>query len=188
MFLYDNITISGGVAVGATTLMENLKAYLEPYGWKFTSTGKIIREYTKENVLPSATLVSDDFDRRIETRVAETLKNEAHWVVEGWLSGFVAREYPRVLRVLLHCSEEAVRVDRVMNRDKLPASEAKHFIRLREEKNIKKWKRIYGNYDFFSKKYYHVVIDTYSSGPFETVGKVLDVLGYKNIPTPQETT
>ena len=35
-------------------------------------------------------------------------------------------------------------------------------------------------YDFFDPKYYHLVIDTYSSGPNETVGIVLDKLGFTN--------
>lgn len=177
-FKFDNIAISGGVAVGTTTLMENLKPYLEPYGWKFKSTGNFVREYTKENILPLATLVSEDFDRQIEKKVYETFLHEKHWTIEGWLAGFVARELKNTLRVFIYCSEEAIRIDRLANRDRLSVGEAKQFVKLREEKNIKKWKKIYGNYNFFDKKYYHLVIDTYSSGQHQTVGKVLDALGY----------
>ncbi len=177
---YENIAISGGVAVGTTTLMENLKPYLEPYHWQFKPVGQFVREYTKENVLPLASLVSDDFDREIERKVFETLRNEKHWVVEAWLSGFMSRDLTNTLRILLYCSENSLRVDRLANRDRVSVDEAKKFLKLREEKNIKKWQRIYGNYDFFNKKYYHLVIDTYSSGQHETVGKVLDALGYKH--------
>ena len=67
-FKFDNIAISGGVAVGTTTLLDNLKPYLEPYGWKFSSTGNFVREYTKENILPLATLVSEEFDKEIEKK------------------------------------------------------------------------------------------------------------------------
>lgn len=177
---FENIAISGGVAVGTTTLMENLKPYLEPYNWKFKPVGQFVREYTKENVLPLASLVSDDFDREIERKVFETLRNEKNWVVEAWLAGFMSRDLTNTLRILLYCSENSLRVDRLANRDKVSVEEAKKFLKLREEKNIKKWQRIYGNYDFFNKKYYHLVIDTYSSGQHETVGKVLDALGYKH--------
>jgi len=53
-------------------------------------------------------------------------------------------------------------------------------VKEREEDNIKTWKKLYGDYEFFDPKYYHLVIDTFSSGPLETVGKVLDRLGFKN--------
>lgn len=177
-FKFRNISISGGVAVGTSTLMNNLRPYLEPYDWKFKSTGQFVREYTKENVLPLATLVSDDFDRQIEQKVFETLRDENKWVVEGWLAGFVARELDDVLRVLLVCSEMSLRVDRVANRDKVTVAEAKKFIKMREDKNFEKWERVYGKHEFFDPKHYHLVIDTYSTGQLEVVGKVLDKLGY----------
>lgn len=186
-FKFTNITISGGIGVGTTTLMKNLQPYLESYGWKFKSTGQFIREYTKENLLPTATLVSDDFDRDIEKKAYETLKNEKNRVIEAWLGGFVARGLPHVLRVLLTCSKEDIRVDRIANRDNISIAQAKENIKKREEENFKKWRRIYGDYNFFDQKFYSVVIDTYESGPLETVGKVLDVLGYKNSHLPIHT-
>lgn len=177
---YTNITISGGVAVGASTLASNLKPYLEPLGWNFKSTGQFIREYTKENVLPLATLVSDDFDREIEKKAHEALQNEKNIVLEAWLSGFIARDMKHVLKILLICSENSLRVDRVINRDKISVDDAKKFIKTREEENFKKWKRIYGDHDFFDPTYFDLVIDTYSSGQLETVGKVLDKLGFNH--------
>lgn len=175
---YDNITISGGVAVGTTTLMENLKPYLKPQGWKFTSTGAIIRKYMKENIMPIASLVSDEYDRAIEKKALGVLKDEKHWVIEAWLAGFVARDLPKTFRILLTCSHDVLRVDRVVNRDQVDIADAKKFIKEREEDNFLKWKKIYGDYNFFDSKYYSIVIDTYSSGQLETVGKVLDAMGY----------
>lgn len=179
-FKFKNISISGGIAVGTTSLMNNLKPYLEPHGWNFKSMGQFVREQTKENILPVATLVTDDFDRQIEAKVYETLKNEKNWIIEAWLAGFMARELDNTLRILLVCSDQALRVDRLANRDKITIHEAIKNIKLREETNIEKWKRLYGDYNFFDPKYYHLVIDTYSSGQMETVGKVLDKLGYNN--------
>ncbi|OGK56112.1 hypothetical protein A3J15_01825 [Candidatus Roizmanbacteria bacterium RIFCSPLOWO2_02_FULL_38_10] len=176
---FDNITISGGVAVGTTTLLNNLKPYLEPSGFKFRSTGQFIRKYTKENVMPVATLVSDDFDRKIEAEVKKLLAEEKGWAIEGWLAGFVAKEFDNCLRILLICSADAVRIDRVVNRDKVSFHEAKDYLTKRERENFNKWKKIYGEVDFFNESWYHLVIDTLSSGPLETVGKVLDKIGYK---------
>ena len=99
-------------------------------------------------------------------------------VYEAWLSGFMARETPKTLRVLLICSNFGIRIDRVSNRDMLTMKEAKHFIQIRERQNITKWKKIYGEYDFWDPKYFHVIIDTAKCGPMETVGIVLDKLGY----------
>jgi cytidylate kinase len=176
---YNNITISGGVAVGKNTLKDNLRPYLEPLGWKFTSGGQLLRDFTKEYVLPNASLVDDDFHHKLDERTKKLLTEEGHYVIEAWLSGFMAKDLDNTLRILLMCGNDALRIDRVANRDKVTIQQAKEYIKRREEDNFKEWKRIYGDHNFFDPQYYHLVIDTYSSGPHETVGKVLDKLGYK---------
>jgi cytidylate kinase len=90
----------------------------------------------------------------------------------------MTQQIEKVLKVLLICSDDAIRVDRIVNRDNISVEEAKHWIKQRETENITQWKKLYGNYDFWGSKYYNLVIDTYASGPLETVGKVLDKLGY----------
>jgi len=178
-FLYQNITISGGVAVGKNTLFDNLKPYLEPKGFTFRTTGQILRDYTQENVMPVASLVEDDFHRHIEKKTESLLKNEKQWVIEGWLAGFVAREIKSVLKVLLICSSHDILVDRVVNRDKVAVQKAESLITKRENENFNTWKKIYGDFNFFDPDIYDLVVDTRESGPLETVGKVLDCLGYK---------
>ncbi len=177
---FENITISGGVSVGKNTLMDNLKPILSPLGWKFTSGGQILRDYAKEYVQPLASLAGKEFHEQIEKRTRRLLTEHGHYVIEAWLSGFVGRDLKNTLRVLLVCSDNALRVDRVVNRDKVTVEQAKHLIREREEINFKEWQRYYGKYNFFDPQYYQLVIDTYSCGPMETVGKVLDKLGYHN--------
>jgi cytidylate kinase len=176
---FENITISGGVAVGKNTLKDNLMPHLEPLGWKFTSGGQLLRDFTKEYVQPLASLVDDDFHHKLDQRTLDLLTMEKHYVIEAWLSGFVARELDNTLRVLLICRNDALRVDRVANRDKVSIQEAKDFIHQREEDNFKEWKRIYGDYNFWDEKYFHLVIDTYECSPQETVDKVLEKLGMK---------
>lgn len=178
-FKFRNITISGGVAVGKNTLLENLKPYLIPYNFKFTSGGQILRDYLKEYIHPLASLAPEEIHHQIDQRTIKLLK-EGGWVIESWLAGFMARESPDTLRVLLICSNQALKIDRVANRDKVTIEKAKKLVKEREEENFKTWKKIYGDYDFFSPQYYHLIIDTYSSGPLETVGKVLDFLGFNN--------
>lgn len=176
---YDNLTISGGPAVGKDTLKDNLKAYLEPLGWKFRNIGDIHRQYLKDNVMPEAVKVTDEFDRKIEDQVEKILRTEKHNVISAWLSGFVARDIPTTLRVLLVCHDNALRVDRIANRDKVTIEEAKQFIKKREEGNIEKYKRLYGDHDFWNPAYYNLVIDTYAYGQIETTDKVLAALGYE---------
>ncbi len=175
---YDNITISGGVAVGKNTLRDNILNYLEPYGWKFKSAGQIVRDFTKEKKMPLASLVTDDFNRKIESEVRHILENQKNWLIEAWLGGFIARDLKNTLRILLVCSHNELRVDRVANREKVTIIEAKHLIKHREEENFEKYKKLYGDYNFWDPKYYNLIIDTYSSGQLETVGKVLDAIGY----------
>ncbi len=175
---YRNLTISGGVSTGKNTLLNNLKPNLEPLGWKFTSGGQLLRDFTKEYVQPLASLADTDFHNKLDERTKRLLTKEGNYVIEAWLAGFMARDLKDTLRVLLVCNSDALRVDRVANRDRISVEDAKKFIKEREEINFKEWKRIYGDFNFFDSKYYHLVIDTYSSGPLETVGKVLDKLGY----------
>lgn len=178
---YNNITISGGVAVGKNTLLNNLKPYLKPLGWKFTSGGQILRNYLKDNLHPLASRAKKEIHYQIDNRTKKLLE-EGHYVIESWLAGFMARNRQDTLRILLVCSDLAIKIDRVVNRDKISVEQAKIFIKEREENNLKTWQKIYGPYNFLDPNagYYDLVIDTYSSGPLETVGKVLDKLGYQH--------
>jgi len=85
-----------------------------------------------------------------------------------------------VLKGLVVCSEYAVRVDRVVNREKITVDQAKDWMRNREEENIPTWQRLYGNHDFWDPKFFDVVVDTYKTGPNESMGIVLDKLGFKH--------
>ncbi len=175
---FENITISGGVASGKNTLLDNLKPFLRPLGWKFTSGGQILRDYLKEYVQPLADAASPEVHHQIDNRTRRLLTQEGPYVIESWLAGFIAKDLKNTLRILLICSNDAVRIDRVVNRDRVTIKDAKKFIKEREDINFKEWHKIYGNFNFWDKKYFHLIIDTYSSGPLETVGKVLDKLGY----------
>lgn len=175
---YRNITVSGGIATGTSTLARKLAETLD---WKRINAGDIQREYDRERGasehFSGSDTRSDEHERAIETMTQQKLVKESNLVYEAWLSGFVARDIKDVLKVLLVC-DDALRVDRVVNRDKMTVADAKKQIESREQGNIKKWKEIYGDFNFWDPKYYDLVIDTYSSGPNETVGKVLDKLGY----------
>ena len=104
---YRNITISGGVAVGKNTLHTNLKTYLKPQGWIFTSGGKILRDFSHEYVQPVASLVSDEFHQKLDERTKNLLEKGAY-VIEAWLAGFMSKDREDTLRVLLRCQNDAL--------------------------------------------------------------------------------
>lgn len=171
------ITVSGKIAVGTTTLAKNLSKTLS---WKHINVGGIQREFDRKHKInenkQGALARTDAHEQSMEKMTMDILKKNKNIVYEAWLSGFISREIPDILRVLLVCSHEDIRIDRVVNRENITVEEAKIWMKQREEENINKWKKLYGNYDFWDPKYYNLVIDTYSSGPMQTVGKVLDSL------------
>lgn len=178
---YRLITVSGKIAVGTTTLTKNL---VNSLGWKHINIGAIQRKYDRQNRLHEnkmgALSRTDDHEKEIDAMTEQMLENEKEIIYEAWLSGFFARNYPDVLRVLLVCSHDDIRVDRVANRESISVDEAKDWIKQRESENTEKWKRLYGKYDFWDRKYFNLIIDTYKTGPLETLGKVLDEIGYEH--------
>ncbi|HZZ98332.1 MAG TPA: AAA family ATPase [Candidatus Saccharimonadia bacterium] len=199
---YRNVTISGLPGNGSTTLLKLLKEKLSSENWKGFSGGEFMRDYaTKKGLFDpktnkfhhDATVYGEDFDREVDFGMREKLEKENHWILESWLSGFFAQQVPGVLKVLLICSEDAVRIDRIVNRDKVSIAEAKSHIMERTDKNLGKWSRMYAKQwqdwvvkpgtvsasspiDFWLPDLYDVVIDTYSSSREETLEKVVQAL------------
>lgn len=176
---WQNITISGRVASGATTLSRSLAQKL---GWKLINGGEIYREYAKKNGIPleRTTKTSDNYHLELDNFIKEKLKKEKQLIVESWLSGFDAQGIASVFKVFVTCSDDAVRIDRVANRDKMTIEEAKEHLKIREEENLAKWEKLYQTKDFWNPNLYDLVINTYSSGPEETLDLVLQAIGYNN--------
>lgn len=186
---YQSIAVSGKPGVGRTTLFNNLKKVLAPLGFEFFSGGEWSRQYAIEHGLHNpnnkshhdATVYGDEIDHQIDVSIREKLEKSGNFVVESWIAGWNMRGLPYVLKVLLIC-DDALRIDRIVNRDQMTVEEAKEMIKNREEKNLSKWTRIYkvASTDFWETKYYDLVINTYSHGPTETLDIVLQALGYYN--------
>jgi len=183
---YSSIAISGRPGAGRSTLLKNLKPIVEALGWEIFSGGDWARKFAIENGKHKvddtkhhvATDYSDDIDHQIDVAMREKLNNpDTHVAVESWIAGWNMRGLPHVLKVLLMC-DDALRIDRVVNRDNLSVEGAKTHLRDREDANIGKWKRMYGVTDYWDPKYYDLVINTYSHGPKETLNLVLQALGY----------
>lgn len=201
-YKYRNITISGLPGCGSTTLLKLLKEELGPEGWQGFSGGEFMREYAKEKGLfqeqagmhHDSRHYEDDFDRQVDMGMREKLETQHNWVIESWLSGFLAQGVDGVLKVLMVCSDDAVRIDRVVNRDQVSVEEAKTNMRDRYNANLAKWSRMYKDnwndwvvkagkvsaddpIDFWRPDLYDLVIDTYSTNKQETLNKVLNAIG-----------
>ena len=183
-----HIAISGSVCSGKGTLARNLKPYLEPLGWKFFSGSAFAHSFAPQ--FYDAQIVqnrhhhtaqdySDETDRQIDQKMRDIFMHETHQVIESWISGYNARGISGVLKVLLTCSHPDVVVERIMNRDNCTVEKAKEHLNAREQANLSKWTRLYGDQGFFDPKNFDLIIDTYSSGPMETLGKVLDAIHYR---------
>lgn len=198
--LYKNVTISGLPGAGSSTLG---KAVCEKLGWEYFSGGDFMRMYAVKNGLfdknnhvhHDATAYSDDFDRKVDFQMRDMLKDKENKVVEAWLSGFMAQGVPGTLKVLVVCSDDAIRVDRIVNRDNIGIEEAKQHIFEREQRNLEKWRRLYSQewHDwvvkagksaedkpiyFWYPQLYDLVLDTFSLSKDQTLQNVLEKLGY----------
>lgn len=202
---YHNVTISGLPGAGSTTLLNHLKNTLAVAGWKGFSGGEFMRSYAEEKGLfkkgskfhHSAIDYEDEFDRKIDYGIREKLSEEKNWIIESWLSGFLAQGLPGVLKVLMICSDKAIKVDRLVNRDQMTTEEAIAHIDKRYEENFGKWRRMYAQewqdwvvkrnlvkatdpIDFWRQDLYDVVIDTYSLNQQEATEIVLNALKTPN--------
>lgn len=198
---YSNITISGLPGSGSTTLLKLLKEELKFDGWKGFSGGEFMRAYAEEKGLfdpnqglhHDATIYGDDFDRQVDMGMREKLQEEEHWILEAWLSGFMAQNVPGTLKVLMICSDDAVRIDRIVNRDEVSVAEAKSHIEDRYQKNLANWSDLYSQewqawvvdqgpakaddpIDFWRPDLYDMVIDTFTTNKEETLKTVLDAI------------
>ena len=172
---FNAITVSGRVASGATTLSRGLA---EEINWKLYNGGEMYREYAKKNKIPleRTDLSSDKYHLELDDFIKNKLRKEKNIIVESWLSGFDAQGINGVYKIFVTCTDDSLRVDRLVNRENMTIDEAKVHLKVREEENLKKWQKIYKTKDIWNPKLYDLVIDTYQYGPTETLNLVLKAL------------
>lgn len=176
---FRNITISGRAACGATTLSKSLAVKLN---WQLINAGEIVRQYMKKNDIPleQTNQTSDNYHLELDSFIREKLIKENNLIVESWLSGFDAQGIQGVFKIFVTCSDMAVRIDRVMNRDGLTLEQAKEHIKIREEENLKKWEALYHTRDFWNPQLYDLVIDTFKLGPNQTLEVALRAIEFSS--------
>jgi CMP/dCMP kinase len=180
-----NIAISGRIGTGKSTLAEKLANTL---GWDLLDGGKIFRKLSKELEIDliEKTKIPDKLDIQFEDKVKEMLVNKSHYVIQSHLAGFVAQGIKGVYKILVVCENDegedkpSIRIDRLMNRDMVSATQAKYEIKKREEEHLEKFRRLYaeGNksWTYWDPKYFDLVVNTFNLNKQEAVDFVLEAL------------
>jgi cytidylate kinase len=183
-----NITISGRIGAGATTLAKKLSDVL---CWDLLEGGELFEKIHKELRLDQSMVSGrpDYFDLEYEEKVKKMLGNETNHIIQSHLAGFDAQGLPGIFKICIICEDEEgndktdIRIDRLINRDKVSIEEAKREVLERERQHLGKWIRLYAggdpNWKYWDKKYYDLVINTYSYNQEETLKFALEKLGYK---------
>jgi len=180
-----NITISGRIGSGATTLAVKLSKELE---WEMLDGGGLFRQLEKEQGfdINKSDSRPDHFDLQYEEMIKKNLREKKHQIIQSHLAGFDAQGIEGVYKILVVCEDDEgndkkdIRIDRLVNRDKISVEEAKNEIKQREEEHLKKFRRLYAENDpswvYWDKKYYDLIINTYSHNKEETFQLVLKAL------------
>ena len=131
----------------------------------------------------------DHFDLEYEERIKRILRTEDHIIIQSHLAGFDAQGIDGVFKILIVCEDEQgedkkeIRIDRLVNRDRVSIEDAKHEVGERERQHLEKFRRLYaGNnqeWVYWDKKYYDQVISTYSHNQEETLRLALEGVKYK---------
>lgn len=180
------ISISGRIASGSTTLAKQLAEHL---GWKHIEGGEIFWEAVRQKMNLDAkdtNLRPDEEDVLFDEKLKNILKNEKNIVVETKLAGFNAQGVDGVYKILVVCEDEEgndqtqIRIDRLVNRENISISEAKNETIERETNDLEKWQRLYAsgdkNWTYLDRKYYDLVVNTFSHNKEEAFAEVLRAL------------
>ncbi len=183
-----NVTVSGRIGSGATTLAKKLE---ERLGWKLLEGGELFEKIHKELNLDQSQVGRrpDHFDLEYEERIKKMLAREKYNIIQSHLAGYDAQGIEGVFKILIICSDaegndrREIRIDRLINRDGISIEEAKREVNDREEQHLAKFRRLYANNDpawvYWDKKYYDLVINTFDHNKEQTFQIALNALGIK---------
>jgi len=181
------IAVSGRIASGSTTLAKKLAKH---FHWRHIEGGEIFWEAIRRKTGLDAKdthLRADEEDALFDAELKRLLHEEKHIVLESKLAGFNAQGTDGVFKILVICENEQgedqtqIRIDRLINREGVALEDAKAEVLEREKNDLDKWRHLYAKDDphwvYFDRKYYDLVINTYSYNQEESMKLVLEKLG-----------
>lgn len=179
-----NITVSGRIGSGTTTLAKGLENAL---GWELLEGGALFEKYHNE-IKAAETDVNkrpDEIDLEYEEKIKKMLRENSNQVIQSHLAGFDAQGIEGVFKILVICEEEGedkvdIRIDRLVNRKGISVEEAKEEVKVREQRNLEKFRRLYANNDpdwiYWDARYYDLVINTFDHNQEESLKFALEAL------------
>ena len=180
------IAVSGRIASGSTTLAKQLADHLS---WKHIEGGEIFWEAIRKKLQldnKDTALRPDEEDVLFDRQLKSILKMDSNIILETKLAGYNAQGIDGVYKILVICEDKdgkdqtEIRIDRLVNREGISVDKAKEEIIEREESDLAKWRKLYGNGDkkwsYLNKSYYDLVVNTYGADKEMTVNKVLEAL------------
>lgn len=174
--IFSKITISGKICTGKTTLLNDLQKKLN---WPTFLTGKYFRNFvTKENLdLEKVEEQNEKFTKKIDYKVRDLLNGKGHLIVDGWMSGIMAKNLPDVLKILLVCQDN-IRYQRFANREEINFDEAKKRVEERQNNWFDKIEKIHkiDPKEFSNPRNYDLIINTTDISSSDVLKKVLNLL------------
>ncbi len=183
------ITVSGRIGSGSTTLAKGLAQTL---GWRHLEGGEVFWEAVRKKMGLSAkdtNLRPDEEDELFDAELKRILTEDKHVILETKLGGFNAQGIEGIFKILMLCEDTAgndhteIRIDRLVNREKMSVEQAKEEVLNREKNDVEKWRRLYAqgdaNWVYWDKKYYDLVINTFTHNPDQSLQDALSAIGYK---------
>lgn len=181
-----NITISGRIGSGQTTLAKGLSRKL---GWKYIEGGDVFWEQVRSRLhldSKDTNLRPDKEDEDFDAQLKKMLAEDRNLILETKLAAFNAQNIDGVFKILVVCESDGedqmrIRMDRLMNREGLSVEEAKEEVVTREKNDLEKWRKLYAggdqNWVYWDRKYYDLVINTYDHNQDQTLDIALKALG-----------
>lgn len=176
-----NITVSGRIGSGATTLGKMLA---EKLNWEMMDGGKIMRKVQADlgAGVEETSKRPDHFDIEYEEMVKKIMREDKHQIIQSHLAGYDAQGIEGVFKVFVVCQENGedktdIRIDRLVNRDGISVEKAKHELKERDKQNLEKWRRLYANNDqewvYWNPEYYDLIINTFELNKEDAANKVI---------------
>ncbi len=173
-----NITISGDIGTGTTTLSKKLAQILD---WEYLNAGEYFRKYQRDHNIPFENTgeIPEEVDKELDYSYQDLMKTQSNTIFESHLAGWLAKDLSETLKVLLTCDfDEAMK--RVSQRENISVEEATE---LSEKRGIAlhniKFKKLYGVENCFDPEYFDLVIDTTKIPPDQVLQTVLKSLQTK---------
>ena len=167
---WRNIVVAGDVGVGTTTLSKTLAKKL---GWKYVAAGDFFRQYALDHNLPlwNKAAVPDEVERQVDLGLVEKIVSEDGWVVDGHYIGWFPRNLDNVFRILLTCDRKEA-AKRILERQHTH-KETPEEIEKRSKQIHTKFKKLYSSENYENPDLFHLVLDTTSATPQDTLKQVL---------------